>query len=281
MTPMAPSLSLALLVATALVCGLLAFATLLGRFIRTQRERALAVRQHRARGFIPRILDGEQIERLARADRSVLIRLASQLAGQVRGQDRTALINWLMAQGLAEQCIRQLRSPFAVRRARALSLFAPMAYRSPRVVAALLSDRNQRVRNLAAQISGLSATPGVIPELLTCLSSKRPFSRGIISMAVLRTAPASSLEFGQTLIDSNPTVRALAIELAGQLNLADAREQIEAGLFSPSEPVRHASLNSLKRLGSPQSLFALASFTGGSDIERGNAQLVMAEIKAS
>jgi len=154
-----------------------------------------------------------------------------------------------------------------------------MAHLAPRSLERMLADKNVGVRSLAAQIAGLSGASTMVPALLHSVEGTREIPARIISMAVLRTAPTSISAFGGTITDSNDRVRALAIDLAGQLNLVDARRSIEAGLESDSSAVRAASIRALQRLGSPLSLPALEKMSAHNPQERLFVQAVIHDIR--
>jgi len=273
-----PGLSIALLLITAAVCVLLVLSIVVGRIYRTDQSRREATSRIRVRPLILNIFDGESEFDLRRRDRRALITLSAEMAGQVRGEDRRALTTWLSTQRFDRECLKQMRSPFALTRAQALSRFAPMAHLAPRAIERMLSDRNVGVRSLAAQIAGLSGASTMVPALLNSIEGAREIPARIVSMAVLRTAPTSISDFGGTISGSNDRVRALAIDLAGQLNLVDARRAFEAGLESPSGDVRAASIRAIQRLGSPLSLPALEKMSADNPLEQLSAQAVIQEI---
>ena len=274
-----PGLSLALLLITAAVCAVLALSIVVGRLYRTDQSRREATSRTRVRPLILNIFDGEsEFDLRRRRDRRALIALSAEMAGQVRGEDRRALTSWLSTQRFDRKCLKQMRSPFALTRAQALSRFAPMAHLAPRAIERMLSDKNVGVRSLAAQIAGLSGASIMVPALLNSIGGAREIPARIISMAVLRTAPTSISDFGDTISGSNDRVRALAIDLAGQLNLVDARSAFEAGLESPSGEVRAASIRSIQRLGSPLSLPALERMSADNPHDQLSAQAVIQEI---
>jgi len=273
-----PGLSLALLLITAAVCVLLVLSIVVGRIYRTDQSRREATSRIRVRPLILNIFDGETEFDLRRRDRRALVTLSAEMAGQVRGEDRRALTSWLSTQRFDRACLKQMRSPFALTRAQALSRFAPMAHLAPRAIERMLSDKNVGVRSLAAQIAGLSGASTMVPALLNSIEGAREIPARIVSMAVLRTAPTSISDFGGTISGSNDRVRALAIDLAGQLNLVDARRAFEAGLESPSGDVRAASIRAIQRLGSPLSLPALEKMSADNPLEQLSAQAVIQEI---
>ncbi|QYH34923.1 HEAT repeat domain-containing protein [Salinibacterium sp. M195] len=278
MIPMIPGLSSALLLTTATVCALLALTVVARRVIRTRAQAKSDLRRDRVRPLILDILDGENCVAQNRQDRATLVLLVAETAGQVRGDDRSALTAWLTDQQFHRTCLKKMQSPFALTRARALSSFAPMAHLAPRSVEQMLSDRDQGVRSLAAQIAGRSGVSELIPALLRSVDGSRSIPARIVSMAVLRTAPSSIASFSDTPADGNYRVRALAIDLAGQLNLVDARQAIESGLRSENSDVRAASIRSIQRLGSPLSLPALEELRPENTTEFWTAQAVMREL---
>jgi hypothetical protein len=279
MIPMIPGLSTALLLITAVVCVLLVLSIIVGRIFRTDQSRRESVRLSRVRPLVLNIFDGETEFDLRGRDRRALVALSAEMAGQVRGDDRRALTSWLSTQRFDRECLKQMRSPFPLTRAQALSRFAPMAHLAPRAIERMLSDKNVGVRSLAAQIAGLSGASIMVPALLHSIQGTREIPPRIVSMAVLRTAPTSISDFGGTTSDSNDRVRALAIDLAGQLNLVDARSSFEAGLESRSDDVRAASIRAIQRLGSPLSIPALERMSVGTQQEHLSAQAVIREIR--
>lgn len=274
-----PGLATALLLTTATVCGLLVVSVIGGRIFRTEQSRREKISQSRVRPLILNIFDGDGDFDLSRRDRRALIALSAEMAGQVRGDDRAALTTWLASQKFDRVCLRQMRSPFALTRAQALSRFAPMAHLAPRSIERMLSDKDVGVRSLAAQIAGLSGASTMVPALLHSVEGTREIPARIVSMAVLRTAPTSISAFGDTISDRNDRVRALAIDLAGQLNLVDGRRPIEEGLKSHSSAVRSASIAAIQRLGSPLSLPALESMIARNPDEYLSAQAVIRDIQ--
>ncbi|MBH0052829.1 HEAT repeat domain-containing protein [Salinibacterium sp. SWN139] len=276
--PTIPGLAMALLLTTATVCGLLALIVVAERIIRTALAHREEKRRDRVRPHILTIVDGDTPATLPRRDRAALSRLVADTASQVRGEDREALTQWLIGQQFHRAHLRRMKSPFALTRARALDRFAPMAEHAPRSIERMLGDRDLRVRSLAAQVAGRSGMAALVPELLRRTEGTRVIPARIISMAVLRAAPSSIAEFGDTVTDSNHRVRALALDLAGQLNLVDARRAIEAGLDSPSADVRMASVRSIQRLGSPLSLAALERMETQSPEELFHTEVVIHEL---
>jgi HEAT repeat protein len=257
MIPTIPGLAITLLLISALVSALLALSVVGRRTYRIQTARRKLAREKRVRPLLIDILDGNGNFVLGRRDRATLVLLAANMAGKIRGDSRKVLTNWLTEEGFARACLKKMKSPFTLTRARALDRFAPMADHAPRSIERMLDDKDQGVRNLAARIAGLSAAVALAPALLRRVEGPRPIPARIISMAVLRSAPSTIFDFGDTLVDRHDRVRALAIDLAGQLSLVDARNAIEAGLRSDSAAVRAASLRSINRIGSPSSLPAL------------------------
>tara|TARA_R110002051_G_C8755997_1_gene500952 strand:+ start:2665 stop:3510 length:846 start_codon:yes stop_codon:yes gene_type:complete len=250
-------LSTWLLGITAALCIALATTVLATRLVRTARDRREKEITNRVRPLVLRILDGDDLPELTRADRAALVSLAADMAGRVRGAERGVLTDWLSAHDFDRDCLRKMRSRVALTRAQALNRFAPMAHLAPRTLELMLRDRDLGVRSLAAQIAGLSGASGLVPALLESSAGPRAIPARIVSMAVLRTAPTSVAAFGGTLSSDNDSVRVLALDLASQLNLVDARRTIEEGLRSPSASVRFASLQAVHRLASPLSLPAL------------------------
>lgn len=279
MIPAIPGLASALLLTTSVVCGLLILSVIGGRVFRTDQSRREEISRSRVRPLILNILDGESEFDLPRRDRRALISLSAEMAGQVRGEDRRTLTSWLSTQRFDRECLKQMRSPFALKRAQALSRFAPMAHLAPRSLERMLADKNLGVRSLAAQIAGLSGASTMVPALLHSVEGTHKIPARIISMAVLRTAPTSISAFGGTIVDSNDRVRALAIDLAGQLNLVDARSSIEAGLEADSSVVRVASIRAIQRLGSPLSLPALEKMSAHNPQEHLFVQAVIRDIR--
>jgi len=157
--------------------------------------------------------------------------------------------------------------------------FAPIASLAPGAIERMLSDRDPRVRSLAAQVAGRSGMKSLVPALLHSAEAPRSIPARIVLMAVLRAAPSTIADFGDTPVDGNDRVRAMALDLAGQLNLVDARRAIEAGLDSPSEFVRLASIRSIQRLGSPLSLPALQKMSTYSAYEHSHAQVAIYELQ--
>ena len=257
MIPTIPGLAITLLLISALVSALLALSVVGRRTYRIQTARRKLAREKRVRPLLIDILDGNGNFVLGRRDRATLVLLAANMAGKIRGDSRKVLTNWLTEEGFARACLKKMKSPFTLTRARALDRFAPIADHAPRSIERMLDDKDQGVRNLAARIAGLSAAVALAPALLRRVEGPRPIPARIISMAVLRSAPSTIFDFGDTLVDRHDRVRALAIDLAGQLSLVDARNAIEAGLRSDSAAVRAASLRSINRIGSPSSLPAL------------------------
>lgn len=278
--PTIPGLMMALLLATATVCGLLGLTVVAARVARTILNGREAKHRDRVRPLLLDIIDGDTNFEIPRADVRALIRLAAETATQVRGEDRAALTGWLTAKQFHRACLKRMKSPFALTRARALDSFAPIAELAPRSIERMLSDRDARVRSLAAQVAGRSGMSNLVPALLRSVEGSRDIPARIVSMAVLRAAPSTIADFGDTPTDGSERVRAMALDLAGQLNLVDARPAIEAGLSSPSEGVRLASIRSLQRLGSPLSLPALQKMATYSAYEHSHAQVAIYELQA-
>ncbi|MBH0008044.1 HEAT repeat domain-containing protein [Salinibacterium sp. SWN1162] len=278
--PTIPGLMMALLLTTATVCGVLALTVVGERVIRTIVNDRQKKRRDRVRPVLLDIIDGNTSFAFSRADTRALTRLAAHTATQVRGDDRAALTTWLVTQQFHRECLAHMKSPFALTRARALDRFAPLAELAPVSVERMLTDRDARVRSLAAQVIGRAGLSSLVPALLRSAEGSRDIPARIVSMAVLRAAPSTIADFGDTPSDSSVRVRAMALDLAGQLNLVDARRVIEAGLSSPSEVVRLASIRSLQRLGSPLSLPALQAMATYSAYEHSHAQIAIYELQA-
>ncbi|MEV8252684.1 HEAT repeat domain-containing protein [Rhodoglobus sp. NPDC076762] len=277
--PTVPGLMMALLLTTATVCGLLGLTVVVTRVVRTVARAREQKRRNRVRPLLLDIFDGKTNFVLPRAESRALIRLAAESATQVRGEDRDALTNWLTVQQFHRECLKRMKSPFALTRARALESFAPIAALAPGAIERMLSDRDARVRSLAAQVAGRSGMKSLVPALLLHAEGPRSIPARIVSMAVLRAAPSTITDFGDTPADANVRVRAMALDLAGQLNLVDARRAIEAGLDSPSETVRLASIRSIQRLGSPLSLPALKQMATYSAYEHSHAEVAIYELQ--
>lgn len=277
--PSIPGLMMALLLTSATVCALIGVTVVLTRVARTIAHAREHKQREKVRPLLLDIFDGNANFTLPRAELRALIRLAAESATQVRGEDRDALTSWLTAQQFHRECLRRMKSPFALTRARALDSFAPIASLAPGAIERMLSDRDPRVRSLAAQVAGRSGMKSLVPALLHSAEAPRSIPARIVLMAVLRAAPSTIADFGDTPVDGNDRVRAMALDLAGQLNLVDARRAIEAGLDSPSEFVRLASIRSIQRLGSPLSLPALQKMATYSAYEHSHAQVAIYELQ--
>jgi hypothetical protein len=279
MIPTIPGLASALLLIIATACAMLALAVVGQRAIRTNASRRDQLRKNRVRPLILKILDGQRYFELSKRDRSSLVSLAAEMASKVNGDGRTILTDWLIEQNFKRDCLNKMKSPFPLTRARALERFAPMAHLSPRSIEHMLNDRDLAVRSLTAQIAGRSGGAALAPALLRSIGAHRKIPASIISMAVLRSAPSTILDFGGTLADSDNNVRALAIDLAGQLNLTDARKAFEVGLASSNGAVRAASLRSIQRMGSPMSLPALERMQTQGPLEYSSRRAAIEELQ--
>jgi len=260
--------ALLLMVSSFAVSVFLSVVVIVSRLVRNARNTAAEKRRVRLRPYVLHILDEQPPTIDSLRERRALAAIVSDYSGHVRGGDRGLLVRWLESMGFDLDCIVRMRSPFPFRRAHALRHFAPLAGSHIAVMTQMITDRNPRVRMLAAQIAGLSGNDAFVPVLLNSIvSPRRRIPVGIVSMAILRTAPANAAPFASALRSSDPSSRSLAIELAGRLTLADARVPIEDGLRALDERVRAASLNALERIGSPLSQQALQNFSARSEKE--------------
>ena len=255
-TASAESLAAALLLGSGLLVVLLVVAVLVIRVLRWMADAAHSRRSMWARTFLFRVLEGEVVNApRRRSRRRALATTATRLSTKLRGADRTALAQWLTAEGFRQRAVEMTHSPVALTRARGARMFvACLADRETRPLLDLLSDRDVRVRAAAARALGECGIDTAVPFLVKAAQSDAaPLPVSVAAMSIVHTAPRSARSLGLAWQSERPEVAAMAAEVAGFLHLTDARAALEYAVGHDDPTVADAAAWSLARLGDPRS----------------------------
>ncbi len=146
--------------------------------------------------------------------------LALNLAGKLRGSDRSVLVELLRRRGVVDRSRRDLAAGSAIRRLRAVELLGSLALPDTLdELTARLYDRNLDVRRAAVRAVGRIPTAGGARALLDLLDAPdRQVPEHCVTLALLRCGrPAVA-----------PLVAALSGELSGELSTQRPRAQLAA-----------------------------------------------------
>lgn len=232
------------------------------RATRRLHELGAARRTGRARQLIFDAIDGQQ-PRSPRGPvrRAAVASTAIRLSTKLRGSDRAALAAWLTTVGFRRRATEMMTSTWPLHRARGARLFvACLSDRETGPLLDLLQDRDRRVRSVAARALGECGLDTAVPFLVRAAGSEaRPLPVSVAAMAIVHTAPRHSRGLGMAWSSPDPTIVAMAAEVAGFLHLTDARPRIEGLLHAADAEVVGAAARALARLGDPRSAEAIAA----------------------
>jgi len=234
-----------------------------------------------ARGFLLRVLDGEDPRPpVGRGRRRAVAEGAARLSGKVTGADHVALAEWLTGSGYRQRAVQMMASPFALSRTRGARLFAAcLVDRETRPLLDLLHDRDVRVRMTAARALGECRLDTAVPYLVRAAGSPdRPLPLSVAAVAIIRTRPRTARGLGMAWSSPEPAVAAMAADVAGHLNLADARGALEQAVGSDSAHLAAASARALARLGDPRSAAPVAARLARGDLLRVDADVLEAAL---
>lgn len=258
MTTWFATIALAISVASVAIAMVATTSLIVLRAIRSRQQRRWLVRDQRLRPLMFEIIDGGEVTVTDRWDRLHLIDSAVQFAHNVRGADRVAIASWLLSAGALPEALRLMRSKIAMRRARGIELFLPIAEGRTEPLQGMLTDKNRVVRSLACEALGRAAAVESIPALLAVTGpGQNQLPPALTMMAITRMKPQSAHSVLAPSEKLGLEARTLAIDLTGILNLTDARAALEASLSDPDVAIRIAALDALARLGLPSTARAI------------------------
>ncbi|MCV2490584.1 HEAT repeat domain-containing protein [Geodermatophilus sp. YIM 151500] len=264
MTPPGPGVATAAAVAT-LVVAALVLLLLLTIAVTHVRGTAARAREARLRAeltpLVHDLLDDAAPSPAATGAPALLDTLLLDLVGRLRGADRRALQEVLVARGVVDRAARDLTARRAWRRGRAATLLGS-AGSTPhvRALVGLLGDRSAEVRGAAARALGKAGDAGAVGPLLATLSAGAGLPPGVVGMAVLDLGSPALPALREALGTASPAARALAAELLGLHGDASAVPVLEALLRDREQApdVRRAAAAALGRIGSRAATASLA-----------------------
>jgi HEAT repeat protein len=250
----APLPLLEALLALSVLLAVIGISTAVSKWIRVRRDRRRARLESAARPHLLEVLgdesDAPSIPQMSDAVAATFERLAISLLPKLRGADRATLVSVLEQRGALERARRRTSRPGAVGRANAAELLGAAGDASslPYLVK-LLDDRIPEVRIVAARALGKLGSAAVAP-LLAALDGRRALPAGVVTMALVHSGAAGAHGLLLGLEPSRSArVRAVAVELVGQLGLLSASGDVVRALMQDRElPVRAAAARSLGRL---------------------------------
>ncbi|TXK17757.1 HEAT repeat domain-containing protein [Homoserinibacter sp. GY 40078] len=222
------------------------------------RDRIRTARRERLSAVLLDICDGEDLPApRSTRDAETIADLAVRLATSLKGSDREALSAWLQRSGFPGRARAWMRRRNPASRLRGVALVTTInGPRSGRALVEMLADPHRRVRAGAARGLGITGAGSDIPALFSAVAAGR-IPAGLAAMSVLRIFPTSGGQLESGFSSRDPSVRRIAAEIAGRLELADARPRLERLLGDSDATVVSAALAALVRIDDPEALTAL------------------------
>jgi HEAT repeat protein len=191
--------------------------------------------------------------------RRLLQHSAVGLLGKVRGEDHDAVVALLVAMGAVAEAERGLESPRAVVRGRSAELLGATGWQAagPGLVA-LLADRDDEVRTVAARSIGKLGDPAAVAPLLGALDGARRLPAGVVAMALVRLVrlgPTAAAELRDGMRSPSALVRSVATQVLGEAgDLAAVDHLLALLVVDPSPEVRGRAARALGHLGLPRAV---------------------------
>lgn len=182
------------------------------------------------------------------------------LAGKVKGDSRTILVEALLSRGALDHALARSTSPRSSRRLSAAATMGIIGTGSCTVaLSKLAGDADTRVRKEAVSALGRCGDPGATPVLLAALRGRPAVPRRIVGQALLRLQDPSPEALISAVGDPIPSVAETAADVLG---LTGALSAVPALLTvaAPGHPVgiRASAIRALGRMSAPQALQVLA-----------------------
>jgi HEAT repeats len=194
---------------------------------------------------------------LSRNERAVFATLLAHYSRQLRGASRERIAAYFEASGDVGEQTARLSSGRKWRRATAAFALGDMG--SSRAVPDLLralNDRSRDVRMAAVRSLGrLGATEAIGSLVAAGVDGRVP--RDVANLALLDIGSSAVPELLALTQQTEPAVRASAVELIGLLGSASDADPILELLTDPAASVRVAAVGALGRLGAGQARDAL------------------------
>lgn len=233
---------------------------------------ARARRHERMRAVALDICDGVDVPTPSgEADIVALSGIAVHLSTSLRGTDRAMLGDWLHRHGFPARARVWMHDRDPAVRLRGIALATAIGgERLLALLPDLLYDPHRRVRGGAARAMGLVGVRESIPILFEAAEESR-VPVGTAATAILRIFPRNAEDLGRAFSSSSADVRRIAADIAGHVELFDARESLEMLVSDPMPAVRGAAVRALVRLDDPRSIDVLTeriAFDGVEATER-------------
>jgi hypothetical protein len=192
------------------------------------------------------------------------------LLGKVRGELCSCLAGLFDERGVTARAVHDVRAGRRFgrfrqgRRARAAALLGDLGYAAAvPELCALLDDRGLVVRVAAVRALGRIGRPAAAGPLLGTLTGSRRAPSDIVAYALIQIGQAAHADLVVAIGDTDPLVRAVAIEILGRTGAVTAAGPVIGVLRAdPSGDVRVRAARALGRLGVPCALAPLLAATG-------------------
>jgi len=244
--------------AAALVACLIAL-VMLGLLIVTaqvahrRRRRARAARTERWRALVLAWMSGGDSGAvpLNGPERRAVVEIAGDLLSKVRGSDREALADILVAHGVDDAARRGVNSRWSTVRLRSVVMLDLLARAADvEVLIAALRDRDRQVRDVAVRALGRIGSPLAIDALLRRRRS-RPLAAHTVALAIHRIGPPAIAPLTSRVSSGDPRTRRVAAELLGLLRAGEAELELIGMLDDDDPAAMAAAATALGRLGRP------------------------------
>jgi len=244
-------------VGIALVASLAAMVS--ARVVRAIAGRRRSRATQRLRPLLVAAAAGEPLPHtaLGRIERRLLIDMAVEYLGKVRGEGSEALRRLLAEQGGLDSMRGQLTDRSAVHRAHAALVLGAAGDAASRTgIEALLDDADFEVRATAVRSLGQLGDPHSVVAVLARVGHPgRPLAFGTVVMALVTIGPACIDDLLGVLGGGRTPGRQVAAEALGLLDAVGAVDAIaRAAEHDDDAEVRIRSLRALGRLGSPRAV---------------------------
>jgi HEAT repeat protein len=170
---------------------------------------------------------------------------------QVRGESHAALADVFVRRGLVARALADVGHRSLVRRARAAELLGLLRRieAAPRLCA-LLGDRDEELRLVAARALGRVGDPDAAVSLLDTLTGPRPTPSHVVAHALVGLGPPAAPALLSALDHADELVRATALDALRLLGVPAAAEPVARTLRDdPSLEVRRRAATTLGRIG--------------------------------
>jgi HEAT repeat protein len=254
------------------VAGLALAVVLLIALITVVRERAVRRRRQEAKlrppaerllaEFLvgsPRVPPMAGQEMAGQDERAILLQAALEALSDLRGSERTRLVELLEQLGYARQAISELAARRRAVRRRAAETLAAMA--SPQAVPALtagLADRDVLVRTTCARILAEMGGEETVPLVVAAAGRDVLIAPGAAAAVVLALGQRRPAALAPLLgPGAPPELRAIAITIVAELRLAQHAPALEESL-SDSDIIAASAARGLGLIGESRATRALA-----------------------